>query len=402
MSRKTLKALFHMGAKEYNQEYERRFNDEDTVRLPVTIGDNQAFICQIPELYKLIIDIERLDKEVAQLSNSPPPIALKQFTTKSLIDEILLTNDIEGVHSTRKEIGEILQDLSSQNKRNRFVGLVSKYVMLQQKQEITLNNCRDIRKIYDDIFYDEVKATDPSNLPDGEIFRRSGVEVHSASQKVIHRGLSPESKIIETVEQSIMILNNKDIDIFFRIAVFHYLFGYIHPFYDGNGRTSRFISSYLLSRQLTPLIGFRLSYTIKENKTKYYKAFEVCNDPRNKGELTPFVEMFLDIVKESMQQLLETLEEKKASWDHYCQIINRLPNAEKADMNYLYDLLIQAALFSNIGISRNELTECLHLSENTLRKKLSLIPEQLLIENRQKGKKYYLLDLEQADKLVDE
>lgn len=402
MSRKSLKALFHMGAKEYNQEYERRFNDEDTVRLPVTIGDNQAFICQIPELYKLIIDIERLDKEVAQLSNSLPPIALKQFTTKSLIDEILLTNDIEGVHSTRKEIGEILQDLSSQNKRNRFVGLVSKYVMLQQKQEITLNNCRDIRKIYDDIFYDEVKATDPSNLPDGEIFRRSGVEVHSASQKVIHRGLSPESKIIETVEQSLMILNNKDLDIFFRIAVFHYLFGYIHPFYDGNGRTSRFISSYLLSRQLTPLIGFRLSYTIKENKSKYYKAFEVCNDSRNKGELTPFVEMFLGIVKESMKQLIETLEDKKASWDHYYQIINRFPNAEKADMNYLYDLLIQAALFSNIGISRNELTHCTNLSENTLRRKLSLIPEQLLIENRQKGKKYYLLDLEQADKLVDE
>ncbi|WP_318259784.1 Fic family protein [Ruminococcus sp. YRD2003] len=68
------------------------------------------------------------------------------------------------------------------------------------------------------------------------------------------KGLAPESKIIDTMNKSLDVFNNNDIDIFMRIAVFHYLFGYIHPFYDGNGRTSRFISSYLLSRQLNPLI----------------------------------------------------------------------------------------------------------------------------------------------------
>jgi len=191
---------------------------------------------------------------------------------------------------------------------------------------------------------------------------------------------------------------DNDIDIFIRIAVFHYLFGYVHPFYDGNGRTSRFISSYLLAQQLTPLIGFRLSYTIKENISKYYKAFDVCNDPHNKGELTPFVEMFLNIVELSMQQLLETLEEKKQRWDYYCKRISMLPNSEKTGF-YLYDLLIQASLFSNIGISREEIVKQLKLSENTVRSRIKLIPESLLIVNRQKSRKFYLLNLEEADKL---
>jgi hypothetical protein len=31
-----------------------------------------------------------------------------------------------------------------------------------------------------------------------------------------------------------------------------------------------------------------------------------------------------------------------------------------------------------------------------------MIPENLLIENRQKGRKYYLLDLDAADKLFEE
>ena len=47
----------------------------------------------------------------------------------------------------------------------------------------------------------------------------------------------------------------------------------IHPFVDGNGRTSRFISSYLLSKEFEFLIGFRLSYTIKEHIKDYYEEF---------------------------------------------------------------------------------------------------------------------------------
>lgn len=402
MSRKTLKALFHMGANEYKTEYESRYNDDDTIHLSVKIGENAAFICQTPEIYKQIISIERLDKAVDAVANTLPQLAISQFASKCLIDEILLTNNIEGVHSTRKEIGEILQDLSTHDKRNRFVGLVAKYAVLEDDHTMSFKTCQDIRKVYDDIFYEEIKATDPENLPDGEMFRRSGVEVQSATQKVIHKGLSPESKIIDTMNQSLKVLNDDSIDIFIRIAVFHYLFGYIHPFYDGNGRTSRFISSYLLSRQLNPLIGFRLSYTVKENISKYYKAFDVCNDPHNKAELTPFVEMFLNIVEISLQQLLETLEEKKYKWEYYCQSIGHLPDADKNDMSHLYGLLIQAALFSNIGISREELLTQLQLSENTLRSRLRMIPDTLLIENRQKGRKYYLLDLDAADKLFDE
>ena len=128
----------------------------------------------------------------------------------------------------------------------------------------------------------------------------------------------------------------------------------------------------------------------------------MCNDPHNKAELTPFVEMFLNIVEISLQQLLETLEEKKYKWEYYRQRIGNLSNAEKTDISYLYELLIQAALFSNIGISREELLFQLKLSENTVRSRLRLIPEELLIENRQKGRKYYLLDLDAADKIFED
>ena len=145
-----------------------------------------------------------------------------------------------------------------------------------------------------------------------------------------------------------------------------------------------------------------MSYTIKENISKYYKAFDVCNAPHNKAELMPFVEMFLNILEISLQQLLETMEEKKYKWNYYCQRIGSLPNAEKNDIAHLYELLIQAALCSNIGISCEELLNEMKLSENTLRSRLRMIPDNLLIENRQKGKKYYLLDLDAVDIIFED
>ena len=110
----------------------------------------------------------------------------------------------------------------------------------------------------------------------------------------------------------------------------------------------------------------------------------------------------MSIVEISMQQLLETLTEKKQKWDYYCKRINLLPNTDKQDMPLLYDLLIQAALFSNIGISRDELMYNMQMSGNTLKNRLDFIPKSLLLENRQKNKKYYLLNIEEVDILFEE
>ena len=72
-------------------------------------------------------------------------------------------------------------------------------------------------------------------------------------------------KTIKAAVDSALAQTYENIEILIRISIFHYLIGYIHPFYNGNGRLSRFVSSYLLSRDLEPLLSYRLSYTIKEN-----------------------------------------------------------------------------------------------------------------------------------------
>lgn len=400
MSKKTLYKLFYAEPSAFNAEYDKRFRDEDTIHLDIKIGEHSAFVCQSAEIFKLIISIERSNNEISQICNHLPGIALSQFQQRCLIDEIVLTNNIEGVHSTRKEISEILQDLSKNNKRERFVGLINKYVLLMKSETLPLQTPEDVRKIYDDIFYEEIKATDPDDLPDGKIFRKSDVGVYSSTGKKIHNGLYPESEIISVMKNSLDFLNDSHYDILLRIAIFHYLFGYIHPFYDGNGRTSRFISSYMLSQNLNKLIGYRISFTIKEHINKYYEAFKICNHYNNRGDLTPFAEMFLEIVDVSMHQLYQALSERSEKLMHYINLITQLPNAKDESMCRIYDYLIQAALFSNMGISQKELEHEMGMTYNTVRSRLKRIPEELLITNKQGNRSFYLLNLKAVDELI--
>ncbi len=394
-----LNKLFYSDNANYEKIYSENYNSEYAVHINFRIGDFDAFFVQTPEIFEKMLKIQKADKAVERTSSFLPGVALGHFSRSCLIDEIVLTNNIEGVHSTRREIDSVLD---GRDKSTRFYGLVQKYLMLRQNKELTFKTCADIRAIYDELVLKEIEADDPENVPDGEIFRKCSVSVSSESQKELHRGVYPESSIITAMERALAFLNDESVELLYRAAAFHYFIGYIHPFYDGNGRLNRFISSYLLGRELCPLVSFRLSYTVKQNISDYYKAFSICNDPKSRGDITPFVEMFLDVVEKALVRLGGSLERRKEQLWHYQDYRALLPDAAATKMFELYDYLIQAALFSESGIKKNELMPLLGISKSTLQKKLTMIKESGFLQEFKKGHlKLYKLDLKAFDELIE-
>ena len=393
MSYVLLSHLFHKDKNEYTALYEKRISAESTCILPIKIGNHNAFYCLCPEIHNISLRIMQLNNRVADIKRTLPPEALFQFTKKCLIDEIKLTNDIEGVYSTRKELVSVLNEIDKKGKKKRFYGLLNKYNMLGSDSEFPLNTSNDIREIYDDLVLKEVAEDYPDNVPDGEIFRKDMADVTTPAQKVIHHGAYPETKIIQLMEQSLNILNQKEIPILIRISIFHYLFGYIHPFYDGNGRTSRFISSYLLSREFEFLIGFRLSYTIKAHIKDYYDAFKECNSENNLGDLTPFIIMFLNVILESFENLYDALEKRSNQLSKYNDILDNATNMSEGLKAFAF-VLIQAALFSDEGLTKKQLESELDISPSTIDKRLAkLRAMDILLEDKSSRAVKYLIDL---------
>ena len=265
MKYEALYKTYYKSKEEYKSLYDTRFNSKEAVKFAIEISGSEAFYVPCNEIYALSSSILRTDKRVSLVSAQLPTAAIKQFRLESLIDEIVITNDIEGVHSSRKEIKDVLDSLGESNRsEKRFEGLINQYFLLGEKN-IELQSCKDLRALYDNLVLHEILENDPKNAPDGEIFRKDVVTVKNARQETVHTGIYPETKIVSYMQKSLDILNDENSDILVRTAVFHYLFGYVHPFYDGNGRVSRFISSYYLAKDLDPLVGNRLSYTIQDN-----------------------------------------------------------------------------------------------------------------------------------------
>lgn len=376
---------YYSDKQEYEMLYDSRFHNELATHFDFTIGEYSAFFLYVPEMVDLLDKIWKENTQIEIIYNQLPAIAGKNYLRKILIDEAKQTNDIENVYSTRKELEERLEEVSQPNYRSkldkRFEGLVNKYLMLMKGNDIPLSTCQDIRNIFDELVSTEIKKDNPNNLPDGQIFRKDGVDVTAASgtQKVIHRGLHPEAKIIEYVSKGISLLQNVNINPFVRISIFHYLFGYIHPFYDGNGRVNRFISSYLLSKELHISVALALSGAIKKNLNAYYDAFKKTNDFKNKGDLTPFILYFFDVIWQATLDIREEVTKGYDKWMFYSKKAIVLEKKKGIKDQILY-ILLQNTLFGIRGISISEIAQIFERSVPSVRNQLDKI-----------GKEYFLL-----------
>ena len=368
MQYKRLSGIFYSNNNEYLKVYSDRYNSESTYRFDFDIKGNKAFLVINHDILQRIDDIYTLNRDLLKKMNNLPPIALQQYAKKCLVDEIKMTNEIEGVNSTRKEINEILNDKTENNKKRRLYGLVKKYELLME-EEINLESCEDIRKLYDELVLEEVLEEDLGNKPDGKIFRQGKVYVQDPTGKQIHTGIYPEDEIINNMTKGLSILNNDNYNYMVRIAIFHYLFGNIHPFYEGNGRTSRFISSYLLSKKLQFLVSYKLSYTIKENINSYHKLFKETNDEKNKGDLTLFVIKFFDILIKSLEELCESLDDRNNKLDYFKSIAAKICDGDYRKFNMLF-ILIQNTLFGDEGLDINDLNSICNIGVSKIRNTL--------------------------------
>lgn len=96
--------------------------------------------------------------------------------------------------------------------------------------------------------------------------------------------------LMVNLEQFINDRNRCDCDPLVKMAIMHYQFESIHPFYDGNGRTGRILNIlYLIREGLQSLPILYLSKYIIQNKSDYYRLLQEVRDTNNWEEWLLFM-----------------------------------------------------------------------------------------------------------------
>jgi len=167
-----------------------------------------------------------------------------------------------------------------------------------------------------------------------------------------------------------------DCDPLVKMAIIHFQFESIHPFYDGNGRTGRILNIlYLLTQELLTLPVLYLSRHIIRNKAEYYQKIQAVRD--NNSDNTawePWLLFVLDGVEKTAQQTIYLIEQIKVLMMNYKHRIRQeLPKIYSQDLlNNLFSHPYTKIEFmmNDLGVTRLTATKYLdQLVDKSLLKK---------------------------------
>nr|WP_236781634.1 Fic family protein [Bacillus altitudinis] len=237
---------------------------------------------------------------------------------------------------------------------------------------------RDFRELYDDLVSKEIES---SNEPDGRLFRKGYVEVNNGLS-ITHIGVSTEDKIIECLNTLITYLEDDEHPELYRYMVAHYFYEYVHPFYDGNGRTGRLLVCSYLSRYLERYSAITFSYAVNKNKNKYYKALEGVPNPLNKGELTFYLMDMLELLSMGQEEIIEDLEISLGKRERIAKFFNEDFVESSRDKWLILKFMVDISVFVNndANISITKLMDAVNITRYKVDKIVSELESEGYIE----------------------
>jgi Fic family protein len=223
-------------------------------------------------------------------------------------------------------------------------------------------------------------------------FRDDIVRVISRSNQVVHEGIKFD--LIELALTEALMVATKNQRHFPKIIkgiLLHYFVAYIHPFFDGNGRTARTLF-YL--KAIKNDLGFvellSLSAYLKNHGTQYEKAFEkvIGNDL----DVTYFIDFNLDALLQAITEI-----EKKVD---YLLSIGQLKQKYELTDNQV-GLLQRLALNRFRKVSIEDYAQQIDKSREVSRQELQDLCKQGFLTEEKDSKKFvYKIDKQNLNKYL--
>ena len=273
-------------------------------------GDFAEFMQTLSELYYKELPIWDFNgnnivfiENHAAVSQNAVKLLLKNqnnyYGIKTAEDEIVATSAIENIDFSRDSVRNILKGYAPKNdQESRILGIKKGLEFIADaSNKITEEN---LHKLYMMTVGDFLEGDD--RLNDGELYRHDTVSV--VGSQVEHMGVHYK-KIPGLMKVLIEFINTDDgINDLVKAAIVHFYFAYVHPYFDGNGRTARLMHLwFLIQKGYQSALFIPFSGLIEKSRKEYYGAFTVIEENRKisgRIDVTPFVLYFVETVYNKM------------------------------------------------------------------------------------------------------
>ena len=339
----------------------------------------------IPNNLPLDIDIETkailkksilANKALAKLNGVAKIIPNQAILINSLIlQEAKDSSEIENIITTHDELYQSSLDISNISHATKEVQNYSR-ALLKGFDLVKDNSLLLTRHIVD------IQQELEGNV--AGIRKQSGTVLkNQATGEVIHTPPQEETtirKLLDNLEQ--YINTNDGIDPLIKMAIIHYQFETIHPFYDGNGRTGRIINIlYLVLNELLDLPILYLSSYIIKHKADYYRLLQ---EVRTKGSWEEWIIYMLEGIEQTATKQVQLINDIK-------ELMDNTKEKLKSELPKIYSKDLLEVLFIHPYTKIDMLVDNLELHRDTASKHLKAMEKIGILNSVQiKNTRFYV------------
>src|SRR5215510_12007716 len=262
-----------------------------------------------PRIASALMRIEAAKRAIQDLPITPSVLATLRETPRLFSTHY--STAIEGNRLTQEQVVRVIE------RRGHFPGrerdekeVLGYYAALERVERLSAARSvvaeRDIQTLHALVMSGGSKKVKPTPYRDGQNVIRD-----ARSRRIVY--MPPEAKDVPALMKDLAGWIGASEPTYLpcpiRAGIAHYQFATIHPYYDGNGRTARLLTTLILHLGGYDLKGlYSLEEYYARNLGAYYKALTIGSshnyyDGRANADITPWVEYFCDGIADSFESV---------------------------------------------------------------------------------------------------
>lgn len=235
--------------------------------LPLNIDfETKKILKSLPAAHFALAELKGIASSIPNQNILINTLGLQEAKDSSEIENIITTHD--DLYKSELNL-DVLKSLDAKEVQNYICALKKGFELLKSSGLLTNKIIIEIQEVLEDnkAGFRKLPGTELKNANTGEV-------VYTPPQRN-----DDILSLMSNLEKYINESDYQDIDPLIKMAIIHFQFESIHPFYDGNGRTGRIINIlYLILESLQSLPILYLSNYIIKHKSDYYSLLQKVRD----------------------------------------------------------------------------------------------------------------------------
>lgn len=255
--------------------------------------ESKKILKSLPKAHAALAELKGIASTIPNQSILINALGLREAKDSSAIENIITTHD--ELYKSKLNLKSI-KSLEAKEVQNYVAALLRGFDLISQRGLLTNGMILEIQEILEKnkAGFRRLPGTSLTNSVTGDV-------VYTPPQD-----FDTISDLMSNLERYINDTEMSDYDPLVKMAIIHFQFESIHPFYDGNGRTGRIINIlYLIINELLDLPLLYLSSYIIRHKKDYYRLLQKVRDTNDWEEWILFMIKGVELISKETIRIIK-------------------------------------------------------------------------------------------------